>query len=164
MALSERAVRLDPSQLYMVAAVSPAGLFLMEINIRQRVLFKEWLPAPLIGFNQRTPGNLTKSVSDVCTTALCSMAMAACAAASSSVQSSHFDPFRVLPERFRAIDGGGKLAASVALTSQGRGLPQLPQCGAPTSLGRILFFRPQLGHTRIDSGPVGFAAPGCRSA
>ena len=44
---------------------------------------------------------------------------------------------------------------SVASTNHGSGLPQLPQCGAPLALGRILFFLPQLAQVRMLSGPVG---------
>src|SRR5262245_13294413 len=42
--------------------------------------------------------------------------------------------------------------SSVALTSQGRTVLQLPQCGAPFSDGRILFFLPQFGQVRIETG------------
>jgi hypothetical protein len=50
---------------------------------------------------------------------------------------------------------------SVALTSHGRTLPQLPQCGAPRSLGRIRLLLPQLVHTSVETGPVaGFGGAG----
>lgn len=47
--------------------------------------------------------------------------------------------------------------SSVAFTSHGRTLAQLPQCGAPRALGRILFFLPQFGQVRIDIGPADLA-------
>ena len=41
---------------------------------------------------------------------------------------------------------------SFASTTQARGLPQLPQWGAPRSLGPMRFFAPQLAQVRIEIG------------
>src|SRR5437879_5872171 len=43
--------------------------------------------------------------------------------------------------------------ASVASTTHGSGLPQVPQCGAPRGLGRIVLRAPQLAQTMIETGP-----------
>ena len=41
---------------------------------------------------------------------------------------------------------------SFASTTQASGLPHLPQCGAPRSLGPMRFFALQLAHVKIEIG------------
>jgi hypothetical protein len=50
---------------------------------------------------------------------------------------------------------------SSAFTTQGKGLPHLPQCGAPRSLGVMLFFVPQLAQVSTEIGPAAVVISTC---
>src|SRR4051794_17146363 len=67
----------------------------------------------------------------------------------------HHGAHRSTTTETEAFDSTGKVA-SVASTTQGRAVPQLPQNGVPRSLGRILFDFEQLGQVISVTGALGF--------
>ena len=73
------------------------------------------------------------------------------------------EPARAAPRRPQVDeDGRGRVrastsnVASVASTTHGRGLPQVPQCGDPRGSGGSIL-APQFGQTRIERSPAGAA-------